>query len=157
MKGSAFNIVSWSSPTDTTAVELTIDGGLRQKDKAHQSGRNFPRFIYGGEDGTSPNLNATHVCGQCSKVMQTAEELVAHEYICKAWKYTDTMACPKCNKEFKRKDNLRVHMRNKHNIGDPTICKHCGMSFRSYLRLHEHTKNCEMNIGSVMPRFLQNN
>lgn len=66
------------------------------------------------------------------------------------------MNCPICNKEFRRKDNLRVHMRNKHNIGDPTVCKHCGMSFRSYLRLNEHVKLCEMNRGSLMPRFIQN-
>ncbi|GFR68804.1 hypothetical protein ElyMa_003743100, partial [Elysia marginata] len=38
------------------------------------------------------------------------------------WSVFDTnMVCPLCNKEFKRKDNLRVHMRNKHKIGDPTV------------------------------------
>ena len=137
--------------------EVLFDDCLSQKDKRPRYDKELPSASMPCEESLAASSISSYTgCTHGSKVMHSAEELAAHDYICKASSGA-TMTCPICSKEFRRKDNLRVHMRNKHKIGDPTVCRHCGMSFRSYLRLNEHTKLCEMNQGSVMPRFIQNN
>ncbi|XP_055895404.1 uncharacterized protein LOC106064207 isoform X9 [Biomphalaria glabrata] len=59
------------------------------------------------------------------------------------------LACPECGTFFRRKDNLRVHLRNKHNVGNPTVCPGCDMYFRSYLKLNNHTRVCPMFQGKL--------
>ncbi|RUS91751.1 hypothetical protein EGW08_000459 [Elysia chlorotica] len=136
------------------STEVLYDGGLSQKDRRAHYGKGILRPVEPCEEDLA--TSSIPAGSEGSKELHSAEELLAtHEIVCKVTSGA-TMTCPICSKEFRRKDNLRVHMRNKHRIGDPTVCRHCGMSFRSYLRLNEHTKLCEMNQGSVMPRFIQN-
>lgn len=83
------------------------------------------------------------VCGICNQLLHSFAEQVSHKSICKGKK---NISCPECGTVFRRKDNLQVHLRNKHNFGHPTICKGCGMYFRSYLRLNEHMSSCEQLV-----------
>ena len=133
-----------------------LDEGLSQRDKGPLWYQALTGTGVSAEESiASPSVNRSYIQGQSSMTLPPAEDLAAHEYNSKDSSGA-VLSCPKCNKEFRRKDNLRVHMRNKHKIGDQIVCRYCGMSFRSYLRLNEHTKLCEMSKGSVMPRFIQN-
>lgn len=88
----------------------------------------------------APHKQNSVVCGLCNKILTTSLERRTHKLVCKR---ISNICCPECGTVFRRKDNLRVHMRNQHNIGDPTVCRGCGMCFRSYLRLNEHMNKCE--------------
>jgi hypothetical protein len=39
---------------------------------------------------------------------------------------------------FARKFNLKVHMRCRHGVGEQLTCPHCGITFRSKVRLQTH-------------------
>uniref|UniRef100_A0A0B6ZLT8 C2H2-type domain-containing protein n=1 Tax=Arion vulgaris TaxID=1028688 RepID=A0A0B6ZLT8_9EUPU len=96
-----------------------------------------PSFVSGQ---STQQTQPPSICGLCNKVLTSALEWRTHKLVCKR---VCNIRCPECGTMFRRKDNLRVHMRNQHNIGDPTVCRGCGMCFRSYRRLNEHISSCE--------------
>ena len=78
-------------------------------------------------------------CRHCGADCPTLSHLIAH---CTSCADNTKLECPACETPFKRKDNLRAHMRNKHNWGEKPICSKCGTVFRSFIKLNLHANQC---------------
>jgi uncharacterized Zn-finger protein len=80
-------------------------------------------------------------CQQCGKLFNHAGNLVRHQKLCQV---SNPMLwhCQFCTQTFNRSDNLRIHMREKHAIGEQLVCSKCCKKFRSKVSLASHARLC---------------
>jgi len=97
----------------------------------------IPKSSDGGIDQDIPHF--LRMCRHCGADLPNLAQVMAH---CLHCVQNINLECPVCHVPFKRKDNLRTHMRNKHNLGEKPICTKCGAVFRSFIRLNFHVKQC---------------
>lgn len=85
------------------------------------------------------NVNEGFTCGICSKVIQHRNNFNRH-----LKSHDTTHKCFMCNRKFTRIDSLKRHERG-HLVGyvrpnDTYNCRHCGLGFKDYTTLFDHSK-----------------
>lgn len=74
------------------------------------------------------------VCKMCHRYFSSDSEYQTHNKVCSK----GMLACDFCDMAFARKFNLKVHLRCRHGVGEQLTCPHCGITFRSKVRLESH-------------------
>ena len=93
-------------------------------------------------DDTKPQLLELH-CEQCSRSFGTKGELTRH---LQSVHYQERIECPDCSMTFSRKDNFKLHKKNKHAVTSHMVkfvnlkCELCHKSFSCKSALKRHTQ-----------------
>lgn len=82
--------------------------------------------IFGGRPGRK--------CRRCGQEFLSQEDFEDHVDFCRR----KMLACDYCDMCFRRRFNLKVHLRCRHGIGEQLVCPACGLNFRSKVRLLRH-------------------
>lgn len=87
-------------------------------------------------------VDGKYACTVCGKLFNQAGNRTRHQKMCHR---TDPVLCqcPVCGQAFNRADNLKIHVRERHGIGEQLICSKCWKRFRSKVSLVTHMHVCQ--------------
>ena len=83
-----------------------------------------------------------YACTVCGKLFNQAGNRTRHQKMCHR---ADPVLCRchVCGQAFNRADNLKIHIREKHGIGEQLVCSKCWKRFRSKVSLTTHMYVCQ--------------
>ena len=83
-----------------------------------------------------------YACTVCGKLFNQAGNRTRHQKMCHR---ADPVLCRchVCGQAFNRADNLKIHVREKHGIGEQLVCSKCWKRFRSKVSLTTHMYVCQ--------------
>ncbi len=94
------------------------------------------------EDSSKAESPAMFGCDQCSYVAEKKVNLTIHR---RRWHEEKTIQCPKCDKMFGQKRDLKNHM---YVHGDGFTCEKCGKILKTKFALQQH--NARKHLGMVI-------
>ena len=101
---------------------------------------------------TLPQLkrDTSHTCSICDTNFSQKSKLKKHkELVHKGHEEIKEFICNICNKAFRRKCQMRIHVSSVHEGIKPFKCESCGSSFKQKRSLVEHVKSVHEGIKTL--------
>lgn len=145
--GNAAAILHWQQ---RRALQLAADASARPlKDPMSPDnvGIGSPHSQY----GMSKDPFGNAVCSRCGGKYTNPATCAAHELKCNG---TNRLMCSICKRVYSQMCALKEHLRGKHGVGEPLICKHCGRSFKYKPQLYDH-RDCVGMTNRKLGRMIR--